>query len=126
MVVFTLVLQGCPRKVLFLHWFYKVVREKCCFYIGFTKVVREKLYKTCVKSTFFVDNPPGMVSPEEEQQQQQQEEQQELNSPHNSPSYTIESPLARPHSFASPRPLAHTNETKRFPDWTHPPNLQLQ
>ena len=62
-VVFTLVLQGCPRKRLFLHWFYKVVREKCCFYIGFTKVVREKPYKTLLKSTFFVDNPPGMVSP---------------------------------------------------------------
>ena len=51
-----LVLQGCPRKVLFLHWFCKVVREKCCFYIGFTRVVREKPYKTCVKTTFFVDN----------------------------------------------------------------------
>ena len=119
MVVFTLVLQGCPRKVLFLHWFYKVVREKCCFYIGFTRVVREKPYKTCVKSTFFVDNPPGMVSGQE----------QHVKCPHNSPSFTIESPLARPHSFASPRPLARTNETKRFPGWrfhkrTHPPNLQ--
>ena len=34
--------------------------------------------------------------------------------PHNSPSFTIESPLARPHSFASLRPLART---KRFPGW---------
>ena len=58
-----LVLLGCPLKWLFLHWFYKVVREKCCFYIGFTRVVREKREKTCVKTTFFVDNPPGMVSP---------------------------------------------------------------
>ena len=33
------------------------------FYSGFTKVVREKPYKTCVKSIFVVDNPPGMVSP---------------------------------------------------------------
>ena len=90
-----------------------------CFFIGFTKVVREKPYKTCVKSTFFADNPPGTVSPQEY-----------VNWPHNSPSFTIESPLARPHSFASPRPLARTNETKRFPGWrfhtrTHPPNLQL-
>ena len=63
MVVFTLVLLGCPRKWLFLHWFYKVVREKCCFYIGFTRVVREKPCKALSKSSFFVDNPPGMVSP---------------------------------------------------------------
>ena len=84
-----LVLLGCPRKRLFLHWFYKVVREKCCFYIGFTRVVREKPYKTCVKTTFFVDNPPGMVSPQEEEQQQ------EVNWPHNSPSYTIESLISR-------------------------------
>ena len=27
------------------------------------------------------------------------------------------SSLARPRSFASPRPLARTNETKRFPSW---------
>ena len=108
-----MVLRGCPRKLLFLHWFYKVVREKCCFYIGFTKVVREKREETCVKTRFFVDNPPGMVWAPEEQKQ--------LNWPHNSPSYTIESPLARPHSFASPRPLARTNETKRFPGWLTPP-----
>ena len=35
--------------------------------------------------------------------------------PRNSPSITILSPFARPHSFASPRPLAHANETQRFP-----------
>ena len=51
----------------------------------------------------------GMVSGPEEQ----------VNCPHNSPGYRIESPLARPHSFASPRPLARTNETKRFPGWGH-------
>ena len=58
-----------------------VVREKCCFYIGFirlsakhvvfTLVLRrlsaKNLKKTCVKSTFFVDNPPGTFSPEEKQ-----------------------------------------------------------
>ena len=120
-VGFSLVLQGCPRKRLFFHWFYKVVREKCCFFNGFKRVVREKPYKTLLKSTFFVDNPPGMVwTPEE---------QKEINCPQNSPSYSMESPLARPHSFASPRPLARTNETKRFSGWrfhkrTHPPNLQ--
>ena len=73
-----------------MHWFYKVVRRTCCFYIGFTKVVREKPYKTCVKSTFFVDNPPwttGMVLG--------QEEEQDLNCPYNSPSYTIESLISR-------------------------------
>ena len=118
-----MVLQGCPRKVLFLHWFYKVVREKCCVNNGFTRVVRENHCKTCVKSTFFADYPPGMVSPQEEEEEQ-------LNWPHNSPSYTIESPLARPHSFASPRPLARTNETKRFPGWrfhkrTHPPTSNI-
>ena len=69
MVVFTLVLQGCPRKVLFLHWFYKVVREQYCFCIGFRRVVPEKREKPCAKTRFFVDNPPGMVSPEEEEQQ---------------------------------------------------------
>ena len=52
-----LVLLGCPRKMLFLHWFCKVVREKCCFYIGFARVVRESPCKTCVKTTFLADNP---------------------------------------------------------------------
>jgi len=47
-----------------LQWFYKVVRGKCCFYICFKRVVREKPCKTNVTSTFFVDNPPGMVSGE--------------------------------------------------------------
>ena len=61
-----LVLLGCPRKRLNLHWFYKVVREQCCFYIGFTKVVRAKPEKTCVKTIFFVDNPPGTVCPPKE------------------------------------------------------------
>ena len=37
----------------------------------------------------------------------------------NGPSFTIETALARPRSFASPRPLARTNETKRFPGWGH-------
>jgi len=90
--------KGCPRTVV--------------FYIGCTRVFRGKYYKPCVKSTFFVDNPPGMVSPPEQQQ---------ALCPHNSPSYRIESPLARPHSFASPRPLACTNETKRFPGLTQAP-----
>ena len=71
--------------MLFLRWFYKVVRDKCCFYIGFTRVVREKPDKTCVKSLVFVDNPPGMVSPQ----------QKDGNCPHNSPSYTIESLISR-------------------------------
>ena len=78
-------------------------------------VVREKPYKTLLKSTFFVDNPPGMVLPPQQEQ---------VNCPHNSPSYTIESPLARPHSFASPRPLARTTRTEteiRFPGWTQAP-----
>ena len=57
-----LVLLGCPRTRLFLHWFYKVVREQCCLYIGFRRVVREKREKTCAKTRFVVDNPPGMVS----------------------------------------------------------------
>ena len=33
------------------------------FYTGFRRVVREKPYKTLLKSTFYVDNPPGMLSP---------------------------------------------------------------
>ena len=39
----------------------------------------------------------------------------------NTPSTRIESPSARPRSFASPRLLAHSHETKRFPGWTQPP-----
>ena len=62
-----LVLLGCPRKMLFLHRFYKVAREKCWFYSGFTRVVREKREQPCAKTRFFVDNPPGMVSPQEKQ-----------------------------------------------------------
>ena len=37
--------------------------------------------------------------------------------PRDRPSTRIETPLARPRSFASPRPLACANETKRFPGW---------
>ena len=43
-----LVLLGCPRKVLFLHWFYKVVREKYCFYIGFTRLSTKSVVFTLV------------------------------------------------------------------------------
>ena len=43
-----LVFLGCPRKRLFLHWFYKVVREKCCFYIGFTRLSAKSVVFTLV------------------------------------------------------------------------------
>ena len=33
-----LVFLGCPRKMLFLQWFYKIVRENGCFYIGFVRL----------------------------------------------------------------------------------------
>ena len=63
-----------------------------------------------------------MVSPQE----------QDLNCPHNSPSCTIETALARPRSFASPRPLARTTQTRNetesdFPvggRLNRPPNLR--
>ena len=83
---FTLVLPGCPRKALFLHWFYTVVRETCCFYISFTRVVREKPYETLVKNNIFRGQPTRHAFATEEE---------ELNSPHNSPSYTIESLISR-------------------------------
>ena len=90
MVVFTLVLQGCPRKVLFLHWFYKVVREKCCFYIGFTRVVREKWCFTLVLQGKLADNSRTTRTWFWPQQQQQ-----DVNWPHNSPSCRIESLISR-------------------------------
>ena len=37
-IVFTLIFGGYPGKLLFLHLFYRVVREKACFYIGFTRL----------------------------------------------------------------------------------------
>ena len=40
-VDFPLVLQGCPRKMLICHWFYKVVHGKCWFYIVFTRLSRK-------------------------------------------------------------------------------------
>ena len=43
-----LVFLGCPRKMLFLHWFYKVVREKCCFYVGFTRLSANNVVFTLV------------------------------------------------------------------------------
>ena len=43
--------------MLVLRWFYKVVRENVVLYIGFTKVVREKLYKTYVKIVIFRGQP---------------------------------------------------------------------
>ena len=36
-------LLGSPRQVLFLQWFYKVVREKCCF--------KHWFYKGCPRKT---------------------------------------------------------------------------
>ena len=37
-VDFSLVLLGCGWKVLIFHWFYRVVDETCCFYVGFTRL----------------------------------------------------------------------------------------
>ena len=37
-VDFSLVLLGCGWKVLIFHWFYRVVDEKCWFYVGFTRL----------------------------------------------------------------------------------------
>jgi len=119
MLFFELVLRGCPRKIVFLHWFYKVVREQWWFYIGFTSLSATHADFTLVllgcprttgagtPSTLSAGAGGGTLSP-------------------NSPSTRIETPLARPRSFASPRPLARANETKRFPSWTHPPNLQYR
>ena len=102
---FSFVLLDCPRKGLFFHWFYKVVREQCCFFNCFRRVVREKREKTFAKTLFFVDNPPGMVWAEEKQ----------------STHFCLTTALASQSNrlslahTASPRPLARTNETKRFP-----------
>ena len=114
-VGFTWVLLGCPRKMLVLHWFYKVVREKCWKTIGFTRLSAGCPRKMLKSHVFFIafaqklstDNRHGLART------------LESICLTNSPSCTIESPLARPHSFASPRPLARTNETKRFPGWGH-------
>ena len=115
-VVFTLVSLSCPRKGLFFIGFIRLSARSVVFFIGFRRVVREKREKHLCKNNIVRGQPArhGFATAEE------------LNWPHNSPSFTIESPLARPHSFASPRPLARTNETKRFPGWrfhkrTHPP-----
>ena len=43
-----LVFLGCPRKRLFLHWFYKVVREKGCFYTGFIRLSAKNVVFTMV------------------------------------------------------------------------------
>ena len=48
---------GCPRKVLFLHWFYKVVREKGCFYIGFIRLPAGNVVFTLVLQRL----PPKML-----------------------------------------------------------------
>ena len=97
--------------------------KRCCFYIVFTRFVRETPYNTCVKSTCcLVDNPPGMVSGEEEEQQQQVISLQTalaLQSNRLSLAHTASPRLARSHA-----------RTKRndFPvavsQRTHPPNLQ--
>ena len=44
------------KNVWLLHWLYKVVREKCCFFIGFTKVVREHVGKPLVFKRKLADN----------------------------------------------------------------------
>ena len=54
-----LVLLGCPRKMMFLHWFYKVVREKCCFYTVFMRLSAKNVvflhwfYEGCPRNMVF-------------------------------------------------------------------------
>ena len=121
-----LIYNAVREKYYFLYWFYKVVREKCCFYTGFTRLSANNIVFTMVLqgcprqlSVFhmflklFRGQPrghgfaagaggAGAGGPKLVR---------------NSPSTTILSPLARLRSFASPHPLARTNETKRFPGW---------
>ena len=56
-----LVLLGCPRKWLFLHWFYKVVREKCCFYIGFIRLSAKNVVFTLVLRRLSRKNMKNLV-----------------------------------------------------------------
>ena len=110
-----MVLLGCPRKRLFLQWFYKVVREKGCFFIGFIRLSAGSVVFSLVLEGLSAKNVKKPVLKQDfswttRRAWFRRREAEELNWPHNSPSFTIESPLARPHSFASPRPLAR-NET---------------
>ena len=106
-LVFSLVLQGCPRKVLFFHWFYKVVHEKCCFFIGFTMVVHENLRKPLV----FKRNVTKVVRG----QLFRARFWKKRVSLSLAPPLAIEPKRLSLAHAASPRPLARTNETKRFP-----------
>ena len=110
---FSLVLQGCGWKVLILRWFYEVVDANCWFlqWLWMTMVVFHWFLCEISPTT---DPQPGAPFRGE-----QEEEHFCLRT---APGYRIWS-----RSFASPRPLARTNETKRFPGWGHkdsPPNLQ--
>ena len=100
--------------MLLLHSFYKAVRDNSCFYVGFLRLsannvvfillvrrLSAKNQKNQCHINIFRGQPTRYLSAEKQQQ---------VNCPPNSPSFTIESPLARPHSFASPRPLARTHE----------------
>merc|ERR1712185_795584 len=49
-VVFPLVLQGCPREMLFFHWFYKGCPREMVFSIGFIRKTRGQP----------ADNPAGL------------------------------------------------------------------
>jgi hypothetical protein len=60
-----------------LHWFCKVVREKCWFFIGFTKVVRENVGKPLVVKRKRADNCrttlPGTVLQKDPQKDSQKD-----------------------------------------------------
>ena len=112
--------------MLFIHWFYKVVRDKCCFSIGFTRLSATNVVFPLVLQGLSARNGVFHWFYKENSRTTRGQPTRHgfatgaggaTKLPHNRPSFTIESPLARPHSFASPRPLARTNETKRFPGW---------
>ena len=149
--MFSLVLQGCPRRVLFLHVFYKVVQScprkmvvfsfvlqgrprKVLFLHWFYKVVQGKCCFYIGFAKVVVHEKPYKTLAKStfladnppgtvwgQKKKKEEEKKKEVKLPHNSPSCTIVSLISRS--------LARTNETKRFPGWrfhklTHLPNLQ--
>jgi len=52
---------GCPRKTVNLHWFCKVVREKCRVYTGFARLSAKHIVFTTFFTRFFANSVVSML-----------------------------------------------------------------
>ena len=116
--------------MLFLHWFYKVVREKCWFYIGFPRLSASCPRKMLKNHLFsFVFRPKLRGQPADNQRARFAHHATTPKLASYRPSTVIRMPLARTliSRLASPARTHERNETisrLAVSQRTHPPNIQ--